>query len=99
MMKLADFLAHKGDSLPARTQQLMALQFPDGVSSAQVIENADMTVTTSTRVASYIDLVAPFWVIQTLYKNAGGVIIGIKTECSEEKPSWIPAGISSSLGV
>ena len=94
-----DRLINQGDTLPARAQNFMALSFPDSLSSCQAFEAADMVATASQRIASYIESSQPFWLIQTIYKNAAGTVVGIKTEYTETKPTWIPTALGTSLGV
>lgn len=94
-----DKLVGQGDMLPARAQGFMALSFPDSLSSCQAIEASDMVVSTSSKIASYVESSTPFWLVQTLYKNSAGTVVGIKTEYSETKPAWIPAALGTSLGV
>ena len=94
-----DMMTEQDDQLPARAR--IALSFPDGFASAQVIESTDMGVdaTKTQRICSYIESAKPFWITQTLFKNAAGTTIGVKNEYSETKPSWISASINSALGV
>ena len=94
-----DMMCEQGDQLPSRAQNFLALAFPDGMSSAQVIEAADMTIASTQRIASYIESARPFWIVQTLQKNAAGATIGIKNEYTETKPSFIPADLGAALGV
>ena len=94
-----DMMVQQDDQLPSRAR--IALTFPDGFASAQVIQAADMTVdaTKTQQICSYIESAKPFWITQTLYKNAAGITIGVKNEYSETKPSWFSASISTALGV
>ena len=96
-----DNIVAQGDQLPARAQNFLALSFPDGLSSVQVIEAADMVADASKtqRITSYIESSKPFWLTQTIFKNAAGTAIGIKNEYFETKPSWIPTALGTSLGV
>ena len=96
-----DMIVEQGDQLPARAQNFLALAFPDGLSSVQVLEASDMAVdaTKTQRITSYIESQKPFWLTQTIYKNAAGTAIGIKNEYSEAKPVWIPTALGTSLGV
>ena len=94
-----DMMTEQDDQLPARAR--IALSFPDGFASAQVIESTDMGVdaTKTQRICSYIESAKPFWITQTLFKNSAGTTIGVKNEYSEQKPAWITAGVSTALGV
>ena len=94
-----DMMVAQDDQLPTRAR--IATSFPDGFASAQVIQAADMTVdaTKTQQICSYIESARPFWITQTLYKNAAGITIGVKNEYSETKPSWFSASISTALGV
>ena len=94
-----DMMVQQDDQLPSRAR--IALTFPDGFASAQVIQAADMTVdaTKTQQICSYIESAKPFWITQTLYKNAAGTTIGVKNEYSETKPAWFSASISTALGV
>ena len=97
--KFFDMMAEQDDQLPARAR--ISLSFPDGFAAVQVIEASDMTVdaTKTQRICSYIESAKPFWITQTLYKNAAGTTIGVKNEYSETKPSWISPSLNTSLGV
>ena len=96
-----DMMVQQGDQLPSRAQSFLALSFPDGLASVQVIEASDLVVddTKTQRICSYIESAKPFWITQTMYKNAAGTTIGVKNEYTETKPAWFSSSLSAALGV
>lgn len=63
-----------------------------------VIENVDMVIASTSRIAEYINEgianahfsgKTPYWKISELAKNAAGDVIGVKIYYEATKPAWV----------